>query len=207
MKLLGVSGTIVGSKTAVVVNTTLNQIKEKNPNIEIDCMDLSNYNMEFSDGRPTEQYNECTQEIITKMLEADFYLLGTPVFNGSIPAPLKNLFDLIPPMALRYKVIGIVANGGTYQHHLMVENQLKPITGYLRAFTTPSYVYAQNSHFDANNKIVDLELLERISNLADEMLLMQSKLGKGSMIKEEKSTSQPDVPSIYNVETRRLISG
>lgn len=202
MKLLGVSGTIVGAKTAVLVNTTLEKIKEKNPHIDIEFLDLRNYNMEFSDGRPVKEYNNDTQEIITKMLEADFYLLGTPVFNGSIPAPLKNLFDLIPPLALRHKVIGIVANGGTYQHHLMVENQLKPITGYLRAFTTPSYVYAQNSHFDSNNRIVDKDLLARISNLADELLHMQFQLGTYPVVKEKS-----ELQTIYSTETRRMKSG
>lgn len=207
MKLLGVSGTIVGAKTAIVVNTTLSQIKEKSPDIDIECLDLSEYNMEFSDGRPTEQYNDDTQEVISKVLESDFYLLGTPVFNGSIPAPLKNIFDLIPPMALRHKVIGIVANGGTYQHHLMVENQLKPIIGYLRAFSTPSYVYAQNSQFDVDNNIIDKDLLNRIDNLADELLLMQSKLGNYSLTNEKRDLAQTEAPSIYENEMRRIISG
>src|SRR5699024_2305715 len=173
MKLLGVSGTIVGEKTAILVQSTLQQIRKKNPDVKIDFLDLREYEMEFSDGRPANEYNDDTEEMIAKMLDADFYLIGTPVFNGSIPAPLKNVFDLIPPTALRHKVMGIVANGGTYQHHLMVENQLKPIAGYLRAFTTPSYVYAQSSHFNENNQIVDDELLARISHLADELLLMQ----------------------------------
>ena len=145
--------------------------------------------MQFSDGRATDGYNEDTQEIIRKMLDADFYLIGTPVFNGSIPAPLKNLFDLLPPSALRNKVMGFVAVGGTYQHYLMVENQLKPIAGYLRAYTTPSYVYAHNSHFNKANEIIDEELLERIGNLANELIFMQK-----SFYKEEVNTNETQIP-------------
>src|SRR5690625_168659 len=120
MKLLGVSGTIVGEKTAILVNKVLKKVNDKYPNIETELLDLRSYNMEFSDGRPISQYNKDTQTIINKMLDADFFLFGTPVFNGSIPAPLKNLFDLMHPSTLRHKVMGVIATGGTYQHYLMV---------------------------------------------------------------------------------------
>ena len=189
MKLLGISGTIVGAKPALLVDAVLEEVKKKDANIEIDVLDLREYDMQFSDGRATDDYNEDTQEIIRKMLDADFFLIGTPVFNGSIPAPLKNLFDLMPPSAIRNKVMGFIAVGGTYQHYLMVENQLKPIAGYLRAYTTPSYVYAHNSHFNKMNEIIDEDLLERIGNLADELLFMQKNL-----FKEEVNTNETLIP-------------
>lgn len=113
-------------------------------------------------------------------MAADFYIIGTPVFNGSIPAPLKNLFDLLPPAALRHKIMGFVAVGGTFQHYLMIENQLKPIAGYLRAFTTPSYVYAHNSHFNEKNEIMDADVQTRMNNLAEELIFMQRNLFKNA---------------------------
>ena len=180
MKLLAISGTIVGAKTAIVVDSILEKIRAKDSKVEIEVLDLRDYDMQFSDGRPVEKYNKDTQEIIRKVLEADFYLIGTPVFNGSIPAPLKNIFDLVPPSALRNKVMGFAANGGTYQHYLMVENQLKPIAGYLRAYTTPSYVYAHNSHFNQENEIIDEDLLMRIDHLAEELLQMQNAMGENN---------------------------
>lgn len=178
MKLLGISGTIVGTKPAILVNEVLNKVRERDHQIDTELLDLKNYNMEFSNGRPFHQYNDDTQKIIRKVMDADFYLIGTPVFNGSIPAPLKNVFDLLPPATLRHKVMGFVAVGGTYQHYLMIENQLKPIAGYLRAFTTPSYVYAHNSHFNEKNEIIDDDLQTRINNLAEELILMQQNLYK-----------------------------
>jgi FMN reductase/FAD reductase [NAD(P)H] len=72
--------------------------------------------------------------------------------------------------------MGFVANGGTYQHYLVVENQLKPIAGYFRAFVAPSYVYANNDHFNRENEIVDTEVLDRIHHLAQEMVYMQNAL-------------------------------
>ncbi|GEN35424.1 NADPH-dependent FMN reductase [Aneurinibacillus danicus] len=176
MKLLGISGTILGAKTAILVEKVLHAARENHSNIEVEMLDLRHYNVQFCDGRDPSFYNEDTQKVIEIVSQADFYLIGSPIFNGSMPAPLKNLFDLIPPSVFRYKVMGFVANGGTYQHYLVVENQLKPIVGYLRAYVAPSYVYANTNHFNHENEIVDEDVLERIQNLANELVHMQQGL-------------------------------
>ncbi|HYK72092.1 MAG TPA: NAD(P)H-dependent oxidoreductase [Pseudoneobacillus sp.] len=173
MKILGISGTILGAKTAVLVDAVLQEIKKGNPEIETDLLDLRNYDMQFCDGRKLELYNEDTREVIQKVSEADFYLIGSPIFNGSMPAPLKNLFDLVSPDVFRQKVMGFVANGGTYQHYLVIENQLKPIAGYFRAYVAPSYVYAHTNHFNTANEITDYDVLARIEALAKELVTMQ----------------------------------
>ncbi|MED3562493.1 NAD(P)H-dependent oxidoreductase [Bacillus xiapuensis] len=178
MKLLGISGTIIGAKTSVLVKTILDEVKRKHSDLEVELLDLRNYDMQFCDGRKLEEYNQDTRDIIEKVSQADFYLIGSPVFNCSFPAPLKNLLDLVPPSAFRHKVMGFAANGGTYQHYLMLENQLKPIAGYLRAYIAPSYVYAHSSHYNLSNEISDEEILRRIEDLADELVYMQSSLVK-----------------------------
>ncbi|MEX2105023.1 MAG: NADPH-dependent FMN reductase, partial [Bacilli bacterium] len=118
--------------------------------------------------------------VIEEISSADFYVIGFPIFNGSMPAPLKNIIDLVPPSVFRNKVMGFVANGGTYQHYLVIENQMKPIAGYLRAYTAPSYVYAHAEHFNRENEIVDEEVQVRIRNLADELVYMHIGLKAGN---------------------------
>ncbi|MBK5502209.1 NADPH-dependent FMN reductase [Peribacillus sp. TH14] len=178
MKLLGISGTILGIKTYVLVQRILDEVKQKHPEIEVEMLDLRDYDLQFCDGRKLDDYNEDTRKVIEKVTQADFYLIGSPIFNSSIPAPLKNLIDLIPPDVFRHKVMGFAANGGTNQHYLMVENQLKPIAGYLRAYIAPSYVYAHTSHYNDKNEIHDEEIVMRIRNLADELVHMQHGLGQ-----------------------------
>ncbi|MGG0891935.1 NADPH-dependent FMN reductase [Cytobacillus horneckiae] len=178
MKLLGISGTILGAKTSVLVKAILEEVKQRYPDVEIDMLDLRDYQIEFCDGRRMDDYNEDTRSAIAKVIQADFYVIGSPIFNSSIPAPLKNLIDLIPPDVFRHKVMGFTANGGTYQHYLMIENQLKPIAGYLRAFVAPSYVYAHTTHFSPENEIQNEEIILRIRELADELVHMQYGLGR-----------------------------
>ncbi|MEF7562448.1 NAD(P)H-dependent oxidoreductase [Bacillus infantis] len=177
MKLLGISGTIVGAKTAVLVKRILDEVQRRHPSVEVDLLDLSKYELQFCDGRKIGEYSKDTREAIEKVSQADFYLIGSPVFNSSFPAPLKNLIDLIPPEVFRNKVMGFAANGGTYQHYLMIENQLKPIAGYLRAYVAPSYVYAHTSHFNEQNEVFDKDIICRIENLADELVRMHQGVG------------------------------
>ncbi|MFB9758688.1 NADPH-dependent FMN reductase [Ectobacillus funiculus] len=176
MKLLGISGTITGSKTKIVVQKVLEEVKRYYPEIEVELLDMKEYDVQFCDGRNPSSYNEDTKKVIDIVSSADFYIIGTPIFQGSINGVLKNLFDLIQPQAFRNKVMGFVATGGTYQHYLVIENQLKPIAGYFRAFVAPGYVYAHNDHFNQQNELVDSEVVNRVESLAKEVVYMQKAL-------------------------------
>jgi FMN reductase/FAD reductase [NAD(P)H] len=178
MKLLGISGTITGSKTGIVVQNVLEEVKASFPETEVEYLDLKQYDVQFCDGRDPSKYEGDTKRVIDIVSSADFYLIGTPVFQGSLSGALKNLFDLVPVSAFRHKVMGFIATGGTYQHYLVIENQLKPIAGYFRAFVAPGYVYAHNDHFQ-NNQIVDPDVQERIRALARELVMMQKGLKRG----------------------------
>lgn len=176
MKLLGISGTITGSKTQIIVQKVLEEVKRYYPEIEVELLDMKDYDVQFCDGRNPSSYNEDTKKVIDIVSSADFYIIGTPIFQGSITGVLKNLFDLIQPQAFRNKVMGFVATGGTYQHYLVIENQLKPIAGYFRAFVAPGYVYAHNDHFNQQNELVDNEVVNRVESLAKEVVYMQKAL-------------------------------
>ncbi|WP_134704373.1 NADPH-dependent FMN reductase [Ammoniphilus sp. YIM 78166] len=176
MKVLGISGTITGSKTRVVVQNLLEEIKKDNADIEVQFLDLKEYDVQFCDGRDPATYTGDTKKVIDLVSSADFYVIGTPIFQGSMTGALKNLFDLIPPQVFRNKVMGFVATGGTYQHYLVIENQLKPIAGYFRAFVAPGYVYAHNDHFNKQNELTDPDVVERVKQLAQEVVHMQRAL-------------------------------
>ena len=176
MKLLGISGTITGSKTKVVVQKVLDEVKQQYPDLEVELLDLKEYDVQFCDGRDPSTYTGDTKKVIDLVKEADAYVIGTPIFQGSITGALKNLFDLVPPKDFRHKVMGFVATGGTYQHYLVIENQLKPIAGYLRAFVAPGSVYAHNDHFNAGNEIIDMDVLRRITDLSEEVVTLQKAL-------------------------------
>jgi FAD reductase [NAD(P)H] len=103
LKLLGISGTIIGSKTNTAVSKILEEAQNLDPNIETELLDLRQYNVDFCDGRDPLSYTGDTKKVIDKVTSADFYVIGTPIFQASLTGPLKNLFDLIPVKALLAK--------------------------------------------------------------------------------------------------------
>lgn len=166
MKILLVDGTVVGKKTGVILKEIQKYISQYDNKLELEILSLADYEHQIVDGRSLSEYNESMQKLVTKIEQADGYVFATPIFQGSIPGVLKNTFDFLHPKALRYKPVSIVANGGTYQHHLVVENQLKPILDYFRALVTPNYVYTHASHFDENGAIIDDNVHDRLQELA-----------------------------------------
>ncbi|TWI59098.1 NADPH-dependent FMN reductase [Halalkalibacter nanhaiisediminis] len=176
MKLLGISGTIIGVKPISIVEAVLKEAQNYDPTITTEILDLTQFNMEFCDGRPITEYNADTKKMIEMIESADCYIIATPIFQASLTGVLKNLFDLLPVSALRNKVIGFAATGGTYQHYLVVENQLKPIAGYFKSYITPEYVYAHREHFNNRNEVIDTEVAARIQRLGIQIVQMTNAL-------------------------------
>lgn len=171
MKVLGISGTIIGSKPASVVSKILETIKDQT-NWEVELLDLAKYNIEFCDGRKNTEYSLDTQTVIKKISEADIYIIGIPIFNGSFPAPFKNVIDLVSPKFFEGKVVGFAAAGGNPNHYLVVENQLRPIASYLQMYVAPTYVFTLRDSFDDENNIISSDVLDRIHQLVNEISIL-----------------------------------
>lgn len=169
MKVLGISGSIVGSKTRIAVENILNRINEQYEDIEIELIDLKQYNLVFSDGRDYRDYTGDTKLVLEKIMEADGYIIGTPTFQASIPGTLKNLFDLLPMDAFREKVVGLVSTAGSAKHYLVAEQQLKPILNYMQAMVIPKYVFIEEKHYH-KQAIIDDEIVFRLNRLADDVV-------------------------------------
>lgn len=163
MKILLVDGTVFGEKTGAILRQVEQYIQEFNKHLELEILYFADLQHQILDGSPL---NDDMKKMIQKFEEADGYIIATPIYQASIPGVLKNALDMINPKAMRYKPVSMVANGGTYQHHLVVENQLRPILDYFRCLVTPNYVYTHASHFDKENNIIDDAILQRLRELA-----------------------------------------
>jgi FMN reductase len=163
MKILLVDGTIFGRKTGVLLEQVQQYVNEISSDLEVEILYFSKLQHQILDGSPL---NDDMKMMIQKFEEADGFIFASPIFQASIPGVLKNAFDMIPPKSLRYKPAAIVGNGGTYQHHLVLEQHLRPILDYFRCLVTPNYVYTHADHFDQDNNITDENVHERLRELA-----------------------------------------
>ena len=150
MKILGINGTLVGSKPALLAQHALKQLS---PYADVEFIDIQALSLDFCDGRPLSAYSADTQLLAQKVAEADAFVIGTTVLHGSMPAPLKNVFELVPIAAFAKKSVLFVANGGNELHYLAVENYVKPVASYLNMYVYPQYAFILSSQFTAQNEL------------------------------------------------------
>ncbi|MPM42964.1 FMN reductase (NADPH) [bioreactor metagenome] len=99
--------------------------------------------------------------------EADFLIVGSPVFRASLPGLLKHLFDLVELNALRGKPVLLAATGGSPRHSLVLDHQLRPLFGFFSALTLPIGVYSTPE--DIQNGEVVSEALQKHIDLTVEL--------------------------------------
>lgn len=171
MKLVLLSGSNVGTKTRVAMDYTLNVLKEKYPEIETTLIDLAEYDMQFSDGRNYLEYEGDTAYITKMIMAADTLIIGSPIFQASIPASLKNVFDLLPQNAFRGKVASVIVTAGSPKHYLIAEQQIKPILAYMKAQVVQRYVFIEEKDFYRKELITD-DVHFRIENLIEDTVVL-----------------------------------
>ncbi|MCH4168580.1 MAG: NAD(P)H-dependent oxidoreductase [Streptococcaceae bacterium] len=170
MKIRLLSGSIVGTKTLTAMKFLYQKIKNEYPDEDVQLLDLKSLNIDFSDGRNYLDYAGDIQFLTTELMAADMIIIGSPIFQASIPAPLKNVFDLLPQNAFQNKIIGVVITAGSPKHFLVAETQLKPIINYMKGYMLPNYVFIEDVDF-SQSAIINDDILFRIDRLIEDIFL------------------------------------
>lgn len=69
----------------------------------------------------------------------------TPVFTAGYSGLFKSFFDVLDTDSLVGKPVLLAATGGTERHSLVLDYQLRPLFGYLKADPVATGVYAASS--------------------------------------------------------------
>jgi FMN reductase len=178
MKLVGISGSLTGSKTSKAVHEVLAAAKRLSPALSTELLDLKDYEVEFVTGKPLTYYNSDTWKVVQTVSEADFLVIGTPIYQASITGALKNLFDHLAVDAFKSKAVGILTTGGSDKHFLVAEYQLKPIISYLKGTAPASSVFVHNNDFNEDNEIASSDVLKRMEKMAGELISLQEAFGQ-----------------------------
>jgi MsuE subfamily FMN reductase len=178
LNVAGISGSrSPNSRSRVAVRAALDFAAGANCDVYTDLIGLDETWLEFCDGRDTSQYGDATREVIDRVVSADALIVASPIYRGSYPGVLKNLFDLIPSDALDGKVVGLIATGGTPHHFLAIEQELKPLMGYFRAIVVPRAVFAHEANF-VHGPIADEPTTKRLSRLAQTVVETARRLAR-----------------------------
>lgn len=170
MKLVLLSGSRMGNKTRQAMDLTLQLIHNKYEEIQVDLIDLAEKDINFADGHHYLELIGDAAQVTQFIMEADALIIGSPIFQASLPGSLKNIFDLLPQNALRGKVVGIVITAGSPKHYLIAEYQLKPILTYMKAMVLPSYVFIEEADY-SKGKIINQDIHYRLESLIKDIIL------------------------------------
>lgn len=171
MKTVFLSGSRVGTKTLLSMITLKNNYQRNYPDHEVTFLDLKELDIAFSDGRNYLDYDGDTGFVTREIMAADILFIGSPTFQASIPATLKNIFDLLPQKAFENKTVGIVMTAGSQKHYLIAEMQLKPILSYMKATIVPTYVFIEDVDF-IQKELKNDDVLFRLDNLIENTVVL-----------------------------------
>lgn len=183
--LLGIVGSVsTDSKTRSAVEVALDAAAERadstgggsgvaagDPDVETDVLHLAEHDLVTADGRGLDEYEGDTAEALDAVVDADAYVVGTPVYRGSYSGALKNLLDMVPRGMWQADVapfedaaVGLVATGATDHHFLAVDQELRPVFAFFGAHAVGGAVYANDDDF-ADREVDDADVRDRLETL------------------------------------------
>jgi len=171
--LLGIVGSVsADSRTRAAVEVALDAAADRD-GVETDVLHLADYDLDTADGRGIDSYEGDTAAALDLIVEADAYVVGTPVYRGSYSGALKNLLDMVPRGQWQGDVapfenaaVGLVATGATDHHFLAVDQELRPAFAFFGAHAVGGATYASGDDFD-DGELVDADLRERLELLGE----------------------------------------
>ncbi|WP_418285014.1 NADPH-dependent FMN reductase [Halorubrum sp. DTA46] len=171
--LLGIVGSVsVDSRTRTAVELALDAAAAAH-DAETELLHLADYDLATADGRGVDNYEGDTADALDLIVEADAYVVGTPVYRGSYSGALKNLLDMVPRGQWQGDVapfenaaVGLLATGATDHHFLAVDQELRPAFAFFGAHTVGGAAYATADHFE-ENELVEETVRERLATLGE----------------------------------------
>ena len=110
-------------------------------------------------------------------MEADVWLIGSPIYNSFFSSALKNLFEYVDYKKTEGKVAGMTILAAGNIGFVDVQTVITQLLSYFRVITNPKAVYLTTEIF-TDNQISDEDAKNRLKEMVDETLHLASKLKK-----------------------------
>ena len=175
MKVVVISGSPrKEANTQVVMKYVYEYTKSRNQDTKL--INLSEGQIECYRG-PDEQYTEATVTATKDIMEADVWLIGTPIYNSFFSSALKNLFEYVNYKKTEGKVAGITILAAGNIGFIDVQTLVTQLLSYFRVITNPKAVFLTTESV-SNNSISDSDAQNRLKEMVDDTLDIALKLQK-----------------------------
>jgi len=173
MKIVVISGSPrKNANTQVIMKYVFEYAKSKNQ--EIKLINLSDNQIEYYRG-PDIEYNDTTKAAANDIMDADVWLMGSPIYNSFFSSALKNLFEYVNYKKTPGKVVGIAILAAGNIGFINVQTLITQLMSYFRVITNPKAVFLTTESIKENS-ITDEDAKSRLRTMVDETLEIASKL-------------------------------
>lgn len=173
MKVVIISGSPrKNAVTQVVMKYVYEYTKSKNQDTKL--INLSEGQIECYRG-PDENYNEATKTAAEDIMEADVWLIGTPIYNSFFSSALKNLFEYVNYKKTAGKVAGMMILAAGNIGFIDVQTLITQLLSYFRVIANPKAVFLTTESV-SENSVSDEIAKTKLKEMVDETLEMASKL-------------------------------
>ena len=124
---------------------------------------------------PEEEYNEATKNATKDIMDADVWLIGTPIYNSFFSSALKNLFEYVNYKKTEGKVAGMAIMAAGNIGFIDVQTLITQLLSYFRVITNPKAVFLTVDSI-SDNVLSDESAKERLNEMVDGTLKMATKL-------------------------------
>ncbi len=172
MKVVVISGSPrKNANTQILMKYVYEYTKTKNQDVKF--INLSEGQVECYRG-PEEEYNQVTKDAAKDIMEADVWLIGSPIYNSFFSAALKNLFEYVNYKETEGKVAGMAILAAGNIGFIDVQTLITQLLSYFRVITNPKAVFLTTEAITENNLSEDGK--SRLREMVDETLKMAEKL-------------------------------
>ncbi|MCM2390507.1 FMN reductase [Streptomyces albipurpureus] len=161
LRVVAVVGSVrAPSKTTALVELVLQTLAARTAT-ETRLIELHTLGPAFTGAAEREQAGADVEDALRAVEGADLVIAATPVFRGSYTGLFKHFFDLVDQYGLAAKPVLLAATGGSDRHALVIEHAMRPLFGFLQAWTAPAGIYLSSGDFDGTT-ILNPEVYERV---------------------------------------------
>ena len=174
MKIVVISGSPrKTANTQAMMQYVYDYTKTKNDNTVF--INLSKDKIDYYEG-PDGSYSETTTQAAKDIMDADVWLVGTPIYNSMFSSALKNLFEYVNYKKTAGKIAGLAILASGNIGFIDVQTLLTQLMSYFRVVTNPKAVF-MTADMIQDGKVSDENAKSRLKELVDETLAIATKLG------------------------------
>lgn len=149
--------------THLAMNYVFEYVKSKN--VDVNLLNLSEEKIECYRG-PEEEYNDVTKNAANDVMDADVWLIGSPIYNSFFSSALKNLFEYVNYKKTDGKVAGIVIMAAGNIGFVDVQTMITQLLSYYRVIANPKAVFLTVDSV-SENSLTDESAKERLREMVD----------------------------------------